>query len=251
MPQTRWVFLIGSLALVGIPPFAGFFSKDPIIAATLAHGGWFGYLLFAATIAGALLTGIYAFRLYFIVFTGEPSAFAQEHFHAHHGAEGPLSMRWTVGTLALLATVGGWLQFSPFWHPLNDWLAPVVPALVEPSNTQEAIASITAVLVGAAGITLEWSIYAAKRLETPEPVRLFERKRSTGTSHDKFFPTCPIRSAGPLHVRRAAAGRRGLTAISSLASARPSRRAERACSACARSCRRVRSFGESRPRRAR
>jgi NADH-quinone oxidoreductase subunit L len=187
MPQTRWVFLIGSLALVGIPPFAGFFSKDPIIAATLAHGGWFGYVLFAATIVGALLTGIYAFRLYFIVFTGEPSAFAQEHFHAHHGQEGPLSMRWTVGALALLATVGGWLQFSPFWHPLNDWLAPVVPALVEPSNTQEAIASIAAVLVGAAGIALAWSIYAAKRLEAPEPVRAFEKKFYWDELYDKLF----------------------------------------------------------------
>jgi NADH-quinone oxidoreductase subunit L len=187
MPQTKWVFLIGSLALVGIPPFAGFFSKDPIIAATLAHGGWFGYLLFAAGIVGALLTGIYAFRLYFIVFTGEPSAFAQEHFHAHHGQEGTLSMRWTVGALAVLATIGGWLQFSPFWHPFSTWLAPVLPPLVEPSNTQEAIASVAAVLVGAAGIALAWSIYSAKRLVAPEPVRAFEKKFYWDELYDRLF----------------------------------------------------------------
>ena len=54
-------------------------------------------MLYAVGLIGAFLTGIYAFRLYFIVFTGEPSAFAREHFHAHHGKEGPLSMRWTVG----------------------------------------------------------------------------------------------------------------------------------------------------------
>jgi NADH-quinone oxidoreductase subunit L len=71
MPFTKIVFLIGSLALVGIFPFAGFFSKDSILAAALTHG-WYGDVIFAAGIVGAFLTGVYAFRLYFIVFTGEP-----------------------------------------------------------------------------------------------------------------------------------------------------------------------------------
>ena len=71
MPFTKWVFLVGSLALVGIFPFAGFFSKDAIIAAALDRG-WFGDVIFAAGLVGAFLTGIYAFRLFFIVFTGEP-----------------------------------------------------------------------------------------------------------------------------------------------------------------------------------
>src|SRR4051795_10796191 len=112
MPFTRIVFLVGSLALVGIPPFSGFFSKDSILAAALDRG-WYGDVLCAAGIVGAFLTGLYAFRLYFIVFTGEPSAFAREHYHAHGGREGPLSMRWTVGVLALLSLVGGFLQFAP------------------------------------------------------------------------------------------------------------------------------------------
>jgi NADH-quinone oxidoreductase subunit L len=187
MPQTKWVFLIGSLALVGIPPFAGFFSKDSIIAATLARGDWFGYLLFAATIAGALLTGIYAFRLYFIVFTGEPTAFAREHYHAHHGAEGPLSMRWTVGVLAVLSTIGGFLQFAPVWHPFSDWLAPVLPSLVEPTNTQEAVASIVAVLVGVAGIAVSWWIYAAHRAKAPKAVPAFEHKFYWDELYDRLF----------------------------------------------------------------
>ena len=61
-------------------------------------------MIFAVGLIGAFLTGLYAFRLFFIVFTGEPTAFAREHFHAHHGKEGPLSMRWTVGVLAVLST---------------------------------------------------------------------------------------------------------------------------------------------------
>src|SRR5205809_3937174 len=71
LPWTRRAFLIGSLALVGIPPFAGFFSKDSIVASALARG-WYVGILFAVALAGTFLTGTYAFRLYFIVFRGEP-----------------------------------------------------------------------------------------------------------------------------------------------------------------------------------
>src|SRR5439155_25656405 len=83
MPLTKWTFLIGTLALIGIPPFAGFFSKDSILAAAMAHG-WYGYLLWVAALVGTFLTGLYAFRLYFIVFPGEPSPFVRE--HVMHGA---------------------------------------------------------------------------------------------------------------------------------------------------------------------
>jgi NADH-quinone oxidoreductase subunit L len=175
MPQTRIVFLIGSLALVGIFPFAGFFSKDSIIAAGLAHG-WYGAVIWVACIVGAFLTGLYAFRLYFIVFTGEPSAFAREHFHAHHGQEGPLSMRWTVATLALLSAIGGFLQFAPLWHPLSTWLGPAARPFTEPSNTQEWLTSAIALAVGLAGIAVAWAIYSAKRAEAPKAVALFEHK---------------------------------------------------------------------------
>jgi NADH-quinone oxidoreductase subunit L len=175
MPQTKWLFLAGSLALVGIPPFSGFFSKDAILAAAL-HRGWYGDVIFGAGLAGALLTGIYAFRLYFIVFTGEPSAFAREHFHVHHGKEGPLSMRWTVGVLGLLAAVGGWIQFAPEWHPLTDWLAPVARPLVEATTLQEEYASIAAVALGLGGIGIAWLVYAAKRRPAPAALVLLERK---------------------------------------------------------------------------
>src|SRR6266480_307525 len=78
LPVTRIAFLIGSLALIGMPPFAGFFSKDSIIAANLARG-WYGYVLFAAALGGTFLTGLYTWRLFLIVFTREPSPFVREH----------------------------------------------------------------------------------------------------------------------------------------------------------------------------
>jgi NADH-quinone oxidoreductase subunit L len=175
MPFTKIVFLIGSLALVGIPPFAGFFSKDSIITATLDHG-WYGDVLYAACLVGAFLTGVYAFRLFFVVFTGEPSAFAREHFHAHHGQEGPLSMRWTVGVLAVLSVVGGFLQFAPVWHPLTSWLDPVARPLAEPTSTQEWVTSAIAIVVGLAGIGVAWALYAARRAPVPRALPVLEKK---------------------------------------------------------------------------
>ncbi|HKC78425.1 MAG TPA: NADH-quinone oxidoreductase subunit L, partial [Gaiellaceae bacterium] len=139
MPFTKWCFLAGALALVGIPPFSGFFSKDSIVASAAALGTWYGWIFWVCGIAGALLTGLYTFRLWFLVFPGEPSPFVREHYHDHHGREGALTMLVPVGVLAVLATVGGWLQWSPQWHPFTDWLAPAAQtfAAAEPTNTQE------------------------------------------------------------------------------------------------------------------
>jgi NADH-quinone oxidoreductase subunit L len=175
MPFTKIVFLVGSLALVGIPPFSGFFSKDSILASALDHG-WYGIVIFVAGLIGTFLTGIYAFRLYFIVFTGEPTAFAREHFHRHQGKEAPFAMRWPVGVLALLAAIGGFLQFAPEWHPLTTWLDPVAPPLVEPTSTQEWLGSALAILAGVGGMAVSWAIYSAKRVRAPKPMRLFERR---------------------------------------------------------------------------
>ena len=74
MPATAFMFLIGTLALMGVPPLSGFWSKDAILASALATGGVLGWFLYVAGLAGALLTGMYALRLYLLVFHGEPSA---------------------------------------------------------------------------------------------------------------------------------------------------------------------------------
>jgi NADH-quinone oxidoreductase subunit L len=175
MPRTRLVFLVGSLALVGIFPFAGFFSKDSILAAALDRGS-FGVVLWVIGMVGAFLTGLYAFRLFFIVFTGEPSEFAREHFHAHHGQEGPLSMRWTVGVLAVLSTFGGFLEVGQFWTPLATWLDPVAPPIAVPTSTQEWLSSAIAISLGIAGIGVAWALYYAKRAQAPRALPLLVKK---------------------------------------------------------------------------
>jgi len=191
MPFTKWCFLAGALALVGVPPFAGFFSKDPIIASTL-NIGWYGYIFYACGIAGAFLTGLYTFRLWFLVFPGEPSPFVREHYHDHHGREGAWTMLVPVGVLGVLATVGGWIQWPPLWEPITHWLAPVAPTLAaaEVSSTQEYVTSAVTVIVGVAGIALAWAIYSERRLAipaVPSVRRVLENKFYFDTLYDRIF----------------------------------------------------------------
>jgi NADH-quinone oxidoreductase subunit L len=188
LPYTKWVFLAGSLALVGIFPFSGFFSKDPIIAAQLDLGGQLGYVLYACCLAGAFLTGLYTFRLYFIVFWGEQSEFASEHLHERHGRlEGPVSMVWTVGVLAALATFAGWLQFQPLWEPITHWLDPVVEPLIEASSAQEWITSACAMALGLAGMGVAWLLYVRRWRPVPKPWQLLEEKFLFDELYDAVF----------------------------------------------------------------
>jgi NADH-quinone oxidoreductase subunit L len=191
MPWTKWAFLVGSLALVGIPPFSGFFSKDSIIAAAMTIG-WYGWFLWAAALVGAFLTGLYTFRLYFVVFRGEPSPFVREHHHAHHGKEGPWTMMVPVVVLAVLAVIGGWLQFAPIWTPLTSWLEPVARTLpvAEPTSWQEGISSALAVGLGVAGIVVAWLVYGTGRIAVPRVAalqRLFEHKFYFDELYDAIF----------------------------------------------------------------
>ncbi|HWH06034.1 MAG TPA: NADH-quinone oxidoreductase subunit L, partial [Gaiellaceae bacterium] len=186
MPFTFAAFLVGSLALVGLPPLSGFFSKDGILASAL-EAGTFGYVLFAAGLVGTLLTGLYTFRLFFVVWGGEPSPLVQEHAggghgrqseddasrvhgeaHDHtHGGEGPWTMLVPVGILTVLSVAGGWIQIPGLWHELSYWLEPVAHPLVEPSLRQELFTSTLAVALGLAGMGIAWLFYGARRRELP------------------------------------------------------------------------------------
>ena len=191
MPWTRRMFLVASLALVGIFPFAGFFSKDSIIAATL-NIGWYGGVFWVVALIGTFLTGLYTFRLYFIVFPGEPSAFVEEHHHDHHGLEGPWTMLIPVGVLTVLSAVGGWIQFNPFWHLVTDWLTPVAHTLgvAEPTHTQEWVSTGLALGLGLAGIAVAYAIYGTRRLTVPRLAtvqRVLEHKLYFDEAYDAIF----------------------------------------------------------------
>ncbi len=103
IPRTFRVFLVGALAISGIPGLAGFFSKDEILASAFASGN---YLVWALGLLGAALTAFYMFRLIFLTFSGE-SRFSGE--TAHHLHESPPVMLVPLEILAGLAIVGGYV----------------------------------------------------------------------------------------------------------------------------------------------
>ncbi|HXG76502.1 MAG TPA: NADH-quinone oxidoreductase subunit L [Gaiellaceae bacterium] len=189
LPRTHLAFLVGTAALAGLPPLAGFWSKDAILGSALATGGALGWTLFAAGIAGALLTGAYAFRLYFAVFHG-PRAEPAHDAHAAHGpGEGPLSMLVPVGALTVLAAVGGLLVIPGVWHPFSDWLHGVAEPLVEASVGEEYLVSALAVAVAlAGGLAARRAFGRGRQLVTgPSVWTLLERKLYFDELYDALF----------------------------------------------------------------
>jgi NADH-quinone oxidoreductase subunit L len=189
MPRTYLAFLIGSLALVGIFPFAGFFSKDALLAAALDHGTY-GYILWVAGLAGTFLTGLYTFRLLFVVFWGEPSAFAREHFHALRRDLVGISMASPVAVLTILTVIGGWIQFSPWWHPVETWLRTVAEPVVSPRSWQEWLSIVLSLVLGLSGIVVAWLMYGVRRLAVPRfafAQRTLEHKFYFDEAYDAIF----------------------------------------------------------------
>ena len=120
MPVTFWTFIIGTLALSGVPPFSGFYSKDSILAQALEQKN---FVLFSVAVFVAALTTFYMFRLFFVAFLGE--ARNEKATHAH---ESPAVMTLPLIVLAVFAIVGGCIgiyalygsQFEPF-----RWMQPI------------------------------------------------------------------------------------------------------------------------------
>jgi NADH-quinone oxidoreductase subunit L len=197
LPWTTVLMWVGALALAGIPPFSGFFSKDPIIAAGLAAGGWTGWIVFSLGLAGALVTGLYTFRMIFLVFHGPPSPFAAEHAPAHtaHG-EGPFSMLWTITILGIGAAGIGVLQIPGVTEGMKTFLETSAPTFVDPTSSQEWLASTLSPLLGLAGIIAAYALYGghersdapsrASRAMAPLP-RVFEEKFGFDIAYDWLF----------------------------------------------------------------
>jgi NADH-quinone oxidoreductase subunit L len=196
LPRTYLAMLVGALALAAIPPFSGFFSKDAIVASALALGGWWGWTLYVVMLVGAFLTGLYAFRMIFLAFWGEPSPYVREHFHKGHG-EGPLSMMTVVTVLALLATFGGLIQISGLWDPFSTYLDPVGfgddrehLSLVEPSAAQDWGTAAISVALSGIGIFLAWQLWGARRRPVPHQAqaeRTLQHKLYFDEAYDLVF----------------------------------------------------------------
>lgn len=192
LPITHATMLIGSAALMGLPLFSGFFSKDEILYETLvlARGGW---LLFIVGALAALLTAIYTVRMLILTFWGS----ARGGIHAH---ESPFVMTLPLTLLAVLALVGGLFGIPHGWshalglengHLLSHWLSPVVKAPVHVAGAgalSEGAVSALAVLLAFVGAALAFALFR-QRSDLPALGlgRLFEAKYFVDEIYTKVF----------------------------------------------------------------
>jgi NADH-quinone oxidoreductase subunit L len=206
MPFTYGAFVIGGLALSGIPPFSGFFSKDEILSVIGEQGGAY-WILYVAGYAGAFLTAVYTWRMIFRAFWGPPVEPAKEleggHlYHApdhrnpatgeledtevgfpgpdHHIAERAPAMKLAMGTLALLAILGGLLGIPKVLTPLEKFLEPTFEAglgghHIVPSDGIIVVGLIIGTIVGAAGIYVAYLIWG-KPLSQGQPATIHSSK---------------------------------------------------------------------------
>ena len=192
LPWTYRAFLVGALALAAIPPFAGFFSKDAILSSLIEQGS-LGWLLWAAGITGAFLTGLYTFRLLFIVFFGEVSPYAREHLHKER-FEGPLVMMWPVAVLTVLSVIGGFLQVPGGWQAVDTWLDPVAESVEEATGALALFSILASLTAAVGGITVAWALYrrpggrpATLRSRLPWAARTLEHKLYFDEAYDLVF----------------------------------------------------------------
>jgi NADH-quinone oxidoreductase subunit L len=124
--KIKWTFatmLTATMAIAGIPPLAGFFSKDAILFSAFQNSGG-QHLLYLFGLLTALLTSFYMFRLIFLTFHGKPR-YDEHHVHVH---ESPWNMLVPLAVLAVLSIIGGWLAAPALWGGSNyfaNFLAPV------------------------------------------------------------------------------------------------------------------------------
>jgi NADH-quinone oxidoreductase subunit L len=157
MKWTYLTFMAGWLAISGIPPFAGFFSKDEILWQSFSspHGS---VIFWALGLLTAVMTAFYMTRLFWLTFMGEPR-FDSHHVHPH---ESPMTMLLPLIILAIASVVGGFMGF-PHASWIEGWLEPVIPvhegASLNMMAGMEYILMAVSVIGAAAGIFVARNIY--------------------------------------------------------------------------------------------
>ncbi len=165
LPTTWWTFLVGTLALAGIWPLAGFYSKDSILALAAEHKP----ILFVLAVFVAFLTAFYMFRLLFVVFFGPAKS-----DHVHHAHESPGVMIWPLRVLALFSVIGGVIGIDVFVGQMftkgeahhGEWF----DAVLQPFG-HNALAALFGLLAAIVGISLAAACYW-NATNDPLPARL-------------------------------------------------------------------------------
>ena len=194
MRATSICFLVGSLSLAGIIPFVGFWSKELVLGDTFSRFDPLALTLWAIGFLTALLTGLYTGRMWWLAFWAKASP-ERPVEHPHEAA--PV-MLIPVAILAVLSTVGGFLQvnagFHPGWKLVEDYLTPVVGPLAWPPRDLEYLPTAATVLLSGFTFVLAYWFYiqvrwrpATWRERLPWLQRLLERKYYFDQIYDAAF----------------------------------------------------------------
>ncbi len=187
MPITWGTFLVGWLAIIGIPPLSGFFSKEPIIVAAFEREGWTAWLYGMAALLGAGLTAFYMTRLFVLTFHG-PKRWTEDIKHPH---ESPKIMTIPLILLAVGSAAAGWLLSTS----VPDWLT-ATAGLGEQEAPHEAVLShglltTLSIVVTVAGAGLAWALFrnGTARQERPAGVLVTAARRNlyTDTINEAVF----------------------------------------------------------------
>ncbi len=184
---TYITFLIGCIAIAGIPPFSGFFSKDAILLAVFEHNK----ILYVIALLGALLTAFYMFRLLFIVFTGAFRGTDEQKDHTH---ESPGAMTIPMIILAILSVLGGLVGIPEvFMHggdKLTAFLAPVIPLQageIVSHNTELILMAISSLLVIGV-VVFAWFLFRKTRFSESKGLgKVLENKWYVDELYEKIF----------------------------------------------------------------
>jgi NADH-quinone oxidoreductase subunit L len=178
MPVTATTFIIGWLAIAGVPPFAGFWSKDEI----LVFAWDVAPVLAVLTLVAALLTAYYMTRQVIMVFFGEARWHDAAEEHGAHGDAKPHESPWIMLTplvvLAFLSVVGGGLNlpFTKDLHFLERWLEPVVEVgerqLSSGTKDLKLVLAVVSAVIALIGIAFAVAVYAKRRAKAIEPAIL-------------------------------------------------------------------------------
>jgi NADH-quinone oxidoreductase subunit L len=193
LPITYFTFLIGCIAIAGIPPFSGFFSKDAILLSAFLKSP----ILFGVALFSALLTAFYMFRLLFLTFGGSFRGTEEQKHHLH---ESPLAMTLPLMVLAVLSVIGGWVGIPKlFLHDgerLIDFLSPVIPVVEGHAishSTEYLLMGLSTALVLSV-IFYAWTRYRQYRSE--ESSTPFARLLENNWYVDELYQTAIVQ---PLH----------------------------------------------------
>ncbi len=173
LPITFVTWTLGYLALIGIPPFAGYFSKDAIIAAAFGAEGWRGYVFGGVALLGAALTAFYMTRLLLLVFLGKPrwKELKSEDGRDYHPHESPLTMTVPMIILAVGSVGGGWFLATD--GRLAGWLEPTLGELQESHGVlSHGMVGILTVVLSLAGAGLAFLLFGRGKQPVERPERV-------------------------------------------------------------------------------